>query len=123
MSWLRLCACFEPAPDTATRDAGTSSKDHTHRVVLSLAAGRSWQACTGCTDSPARPRQPQQGRHGCCAASHSVLCRRYKKLNNPVVVSPDAGGVYRAKTFKEGAQAFAAATPLSPNSSYWGRCS
>ena len=27
---------------------------------------------------------------------------KYKDLVNPVVVSPDAGGVYRAKTFKEG---------------------
>jgi ribose-phosphate pyrophosphokinase len=27
---------------------------------------------------------------------------KFKQLQNPVVVSPDAGGVYRAKTFKEG---------------------
>ena len=34
-----------------------------------------------------------------------VSYRRYfgdKDLHNPVVVSPDAGGVYRAKKFREG---------------------
>ena len=41
---------------------------------------------------------------------------KYKELLNPVVVSPDAGGVYRAKTFKEGLEVayYVQAHPLLP---------
>jgi ribose-phosphate pyrophosphokinase len=38
---------------------------------------------------------------------------KYKNLLNPVVVSPDAGGVYRAKTFKEGLEGLGIDTGLA----------
>jgi phosphoribosylpyrophosphate synthetase len=42
--------------------------------------------------------------HTLITVSLRALCRYFgdKDLHNPVVVSPDAGGVYRAKKFREG---------------------